>query len=82
MCRAARALLAWLQDDLARTAGLGSSTVRDFEKGCRIPNRENLAAMRAAFENAGVELLLERDGKSMEVRCTEGGIGRANGNTD
>lgn len=80
-CRAARALLAWLQDDLARAANIGNSTVRDFEKGRREISNESLRAIRAAIENAGIELLPERGGKGVGVRCQHEGIGPANGNT-
>src|ERR1700686_4029415 len=55
--KAARALLGWNQQDLAQKANLGPSTVADFERGKRSPVANNLEAMRAAFENAGVSLL-------------------------
>lgn len=79
--RAARALVAWKQDELAAAAGVGNSTVRDFEKGRRIPNNENLHSIRAALEKAGVEFIPERGGKGVGVRCKDEGIGLANGKT-
>lgn len=48
--RAARALLGWSQATLAGKAGIGVSTVADFERGARTPVASNLAAMREAFE--------------------------------
>lgn len=57
--RAARGLLDWSQDRLAKAANLSESTVRDFEKGRRIPSPNNLAAIRAALEAAGVVLLAD-----------------------
>ena len=42
------------------------STVRDFEKGRRVPIRNNLEAMRLVLEVAGV-ILLTRDGKAAGI---------------
>jgi len=53
-CRAARAWLDWSQDDLAAAAHVSQSTVRDFEKGRRIPIANNLEAIRAALEAQGI----------------------------
>lgn len=52
--RAARGWLDWSQEDLAKRANVSLSTVRDFEKGRRTPIGNNLVAMRAAIEAAGV----------------------------
>jgi transcriptional regulator with XRE-family HTH domain len=52
--RAARALLAWSQQDLAGNAKIATSTVADFERGRRTPILQNAEAMRAAFERAGI----------------------------
>ena len=56
--RAARALLAWSQRDLAKAAGIGTSTVADFERGSRTPIANNAQAIRAALEGAGVAFRL------------------------
>jgi len=53
-CRAARAFLEWSQSDLADAAYLSLSTVRDFETGRREPTRNNLLAIKIAFEEAGI----------------------------
>lgn len=45
------------QDALAKAANVGVSTVRDFEAGRREPTRNNLAAMKAALENGGIQFL-------------------------
>ena len=55
--RAARALLAWSQQDLAKAAGVATSTVADFERGQRTPVANNAQAIRAALEGAGIRLL-------------------------
>lgn len=52
--RAARGLLDWSQTKLAQMSNLSESTVRDFEKGRRIPSVNNLSAMRRAMEDEGV----------------------------
>ncbi|WP_312891164.1 helix-turn-helix domain-containing protein [Mesorhizobium silamurunense] len=39
---------------LAAKANLGEGTISDFENGYRMPNPRKLAAMRRAFEGAGV----------------------------
>jgi len=54
--RAARGLLGWSQADLGRAAGVGTSTIADWEsgkKGRRLHPRTE-AALREALEAAGV----------------------------
>jgi len=57
--RAARALLGWSQQDLAKNAGVGVSTVADFERGQRTPTKDNADAMRTALEKAGITFRLD-----------------------
>jgi transcriptional regulator with XRE-family HTH domain len=65
--RAARGLLDWSQAELAARSNLSESTIRDFEKGRRIPSVNNLAAVRRALEAAGVEFI---DGNHPGVRLS------------
>jgi transcriptional regulator with XRE-family HTH domain len=60
--RAGRALLDWSQEELARASHLGLSTIRDFEKGRRVPMHNNLAGIRRALEDAGVEFIPQNGG--------------------
>jgi DNA-binding XRE family transcriptional regulator len=53
-CRAARALLDVTQPQLAGMAGLGLSTVVDFERERRAVSQEAIAALQAALERAGI----------------------------
>jgi DNA-binding transcriptional regulator YiaG len=61
-CRAARAWLNWSQQDLAKSASVGLSTVKDFENGSRKPIANNLNALRIALEASGIRF--ENDAKN------------------
>ncbi|MCJ2046107.1 helix-turn-helix domain-containing protein [Methylobacterium sp. J-078] len=56
-CRAARAWLDWPQQELAKRATVGLSTIRQFENNLRVPIANNLSAMRRAFEEAGISFI-------------------------
>lgn len=58
VCRAARALLNWTLKDLADRAGVGFVTISEFERG-RPAYPSTLKKLSAAFERAGVDLILE-----------------------
>jgi transcriptional regulator with XRE-family HTH domain len=60
--RGARALLEMTQPQLARAAGLGLSTVVDFENSRRQVSREAIVAMGTALKQAGVEFISENGG--------------------
>lgn len=70
--RAARSLLGWNQQKLADTAGVALATIQFFETNKREPIPNNLAAIRRALEDAGVELIPARSGKGVGVRLREG----------
>ena len=55
--RAARALLAWSQQELAAAARVATSTVADFERGSRTPVANNAQAIRNAFESNGLRFI-------------------------
>ena len=53
--RAARALLGWSQADLATEAGLGITTIADFELERRRSSFKTMGAIREALERSGVQ---------------------------
>ena len=56
-CRAARGLLSISQQELAKMANVGLSTVRSFETEKSIPIANNIKAIQTAFENAGIKFI-------------------------
>jgi len=61
-CRAARGLVGLTQPALAKSAGLGLSTIVDFERSRRFVSGEAVKSIRAALERAGVEFISENGG--------------------
>ena len=61
-CRAARGLLGWNQQELARRARVGIVTVHQLEAGLSQPRRATLDVIRRAFEAAGIEFIDENGG--------------------
>lgn len=61
-CRAGRALLDMTQPALAERAGLGLSTIVDFERSRRVVPRETAQLIRNALEKLGVEFIHENGG--------------------
>ena len=57
--RAARALLKWSAEDLAKEAGVGIATVRRFELDTGVPSGQVriLGALKVALEAGGVEFV-------------------------
>jgi transcriptional regulator with XRE-family HTH domain len=72
-CRAARGLLDWSQDQLATKAGVGNSTVRNFEAGRSIPTANNLGAIKRALQTAGVEFFNDSGVKLKTTLADPGG---------
>ncbi|MER9318559.1 helix-turn-helix domain-containing protein [Mesorhizobium sp. M0659] len=57
--RAARALLNWSRVRLAAKANLSEMVISDLENGFRNPRPHNIAAVRKAFEDAGIIFTVE-----------------------
>ncbi len=61
-CRAARAMIGMTQPALAGIAGIGLSTIVDFEKERRIVSTLARARIRKALEDTGVRFIDENGG--------------------
>jgi DNA-binding XRE family transcriptional regulator len=61
-CRAARALLEMNQSTLAQNAGLGLSTIVDFEKDRRQVSVDAVKAIKAALQREGITFIEENGG--------------------
>jgi transcriptional regulator with XRE-family HTH domain len=68
--RGARGILDWSQTQLAEAANVSLSTVRDFEKGRRVPIANNLQAIRTALEDAGI-IFIDQNGNGPGVRLRD-----------
>lgn len=66
-CRAARALIAWSQDQLAAASKVAKATIANFEAGRRTPYERTLVDLRAALEAAGV-IFVDENGEGPGVR--------------
>lgn len=58
------------QNALAAAASVSRGVIIDFEKGRRTPGTNNLAAIRAALETAGV-IFIDQNGNGPGVRLRE-----------
>jgi transcriptional regulator with XRE-family HTH domain len=70
-CRAARGWLGWSQDELAKRASVSISTVKDFERGARVPIENNLTAIQRAIEAAGMGLIFGNGGRPIGVTVVD-----------
>ena len=61
-CRAARALLVWSQDKLARESKVAKTTIADFERYRHTPYDRTLRDLQEALEAGGVEFIPENGG--------------------
>lgn len=61
-CKAARALLDWMQSDLSENSGVAKTTISKFESGTKItPNKTTLRALYETLTNAGIEFVINED---------------------
>lgn len=60
--RAARALIGWSRDQLAKESGATTRTVARFELGEGTTRPATVQAIRSALESAGVEFIPENGG--------------------
>src|SRR5262249_39368736 len=61
-CRGARGLLGMTQPQLAHKAGLGLSTVVDFERSRRVVSKAAIEKIHHALKVAGIEFIPENGG--------------------
>ena len=61
-CRAARGLLGWNQQELAKRARVGIVTVHQLKTGLSQPRRATLDVIKRAFESGGIEFIDENGG--------------------
>lgn len=62
LCRGARAIAGLSQAELAAAAGVGLSTISQFEAGRRAPHPHNRDAIKRALAAIGVEFAEHPDG--------------------
>ena len=60
--RAARAILGWSQDYLARVSNVSKRTIAGYELGQTSPNPATFTTLIWALEDAGVEFIEENGG--------------------
>ena len=58
------------RDQLAKAAGIAPRTLADFESGARTPLKNNLLAIQAALEAAGI-VFIEANGGGVGVRLKD-----------
>lgn len=61
-CRAGRVLVGLTQRQLAEASSVGLTTLKAYEAGISTPVTNNLAAMQAALERAGVVFIAANGG--------------------
>ena len=72
--RAARALVGWSREALAKASGVPAPTIRDFELEKTDPKQGTVQKWRRALEQAGVEFqeATEMSGPGVRLRGAKG----------
>ena len=74
--KAARAMLDWSQDDLAKASGISAPAIKNLERRNNKPRAETLNAIKAALEDAGMEFIgevgVKLRGENLKVRLFDG----------
>lgn len=65
--RAARALLNWSQDDLAKEANVAVMMIKNFERSLSDPRISSMNKLKATLERAGVGFIDETDERGAGV---------------
>lgn len=68
LAHAARALVQWPRDHVARLAGLDEAALADFEAGRADPDDAARARLRHALEEGGAHFLPDENGLGVGVR--------------
>ena len=70
--RAARALLGWGQQQLSKTAHVGTATIRRIESDDAVKgNASTLIRIKSAFKEAGIIFLDEDDAAGIGIRLAK-----------
>jgi len=75
--RAARGLLDWRQEDLAKASGVGSATIRRIERSKQVTGHAStLVRLEEAFEKAGILFIDDDEGGGYGLRLAKRKRGR------
>lgn len=61
-CRAARALIEWPREQVARLSGVAVEVIADFESGRSTPSRAERQRLRQTLEDGGAVFIPENGG--------------------
>ena len=70
--RAARSLVDWSREDLAKASGVAHNTIKDFESGKSDPKQSTLLKWKRVLEATGVVCIDEDDHHGAGVRWKKG----------